>query len=143
MNARTIWSMIFSGTMLLVLVPMPVLAAEKVTLKPTADRPAARGEAVIREIAAAEQEVVITAQGLRPDSVYTVWLVNEKPRMSMAGLGTADYAFTTDAEGLGRYTATVSPAELGKWQSLKIAYHPDRNARNMKNITIDLESALR
>jgi hypothetical protein len=81
--------------------------------------------------------------GLKPNEVYTVWLVNMKPKMAMVGLGAGDYAFTSDANGNGRYTGTVSAVELGKWQQLKIAHHPDRNPRNMKNIGSALEGNLK
>lgn len=64
-------------------------------------------------------------------------------KMEMAGLGTGDYSFTSDARGTGSYTATVSGAELGKWKVLKVAHHPDRNPRNMKNIGSALEGNLK
>jgi hypothetical protein len=139
---RTFMRMFLAGALLLASGPA-AFSAEKVVLKPGAERPDARGEAVVRAVGADQQEVAITMRGLRPDAVYTVWLVNEKPRMSMAGLGKADYTFTTDAKGQGRYAATIASAELAKWHLLKIAYHPDRKPRNMRNIVIDLEGTLR
>jgi hypothetical protein len=103
----------------------------------------AQGEAVISDAGAGSKEVVITASGLKPNEVYTVWLVNMKPKMDMAGVGTGDYAFTSDAAGNGRYTATVSGGTLDKWQVIKIAHHPDRNPGNMKNIGSALDGHLK
>lgn len=142
MNSRRFLVMFFTGAMLMPLAPT-AFAADRVILKPGSAVTQARGEAVVRSAAPGKQEVTITTQGLRPSAVYTVWLVNEKPRMSMTGLGKADYAFTTDEKGHGRYAATIAPAELAKWQLLKIAYHPDRKPGNMHNIVIDLEGDLR
>lgn len=90
-----------------------------------------------------EKEVRITAQGLKPNEVYTVWLVNMKPKMDMAGLGEADYAFNSDSRGNGSYTGTISARELDKWQQLKIAHHPDGKSKNMKNIGSALEANLK
>jgi hypothetical protein len=141
-NSRAFLMMFLAGAVLMLLAPA-TFADDRLVLKPGSAVPQARGEAVVRTVEPGKQEVTITAQGLRPSAVYTVWLVNEKPRMSMAGLGKADYAFTTDEKGHARYTATIAPADLAKWQLLKIAYHPDRKPRNMHNIVIDLEGTLR
>jgi hypothetical protein len=143
MNAKAILVSLFSGVIFLLLALPAVSAAERLALQAGADRPGAQGEAVIRDLGAGQKEVVITARGLRPNEVYTVWLVNEKPRMDMAGLGTADYDFQSDSQGNGRYTATITGTDLDRWQLLKIAHHPDRNPRNMSNIAIDLETALK
>ena len=132
-------SIVTFGIFLLLLTLAPASAAERVVLQAGPDMRGARGEAVIRDVGAGQKEVVITAQGLKPNEMYTVWLVNMKPKMDMAGLGAGDYAFTSDADGKGRYTGTVSAAEFGKWQLIEIAHHPDRNPRNMKNMGIALK----
>jgi hypothetical protein len=139
MNAKTILSSVVSGTLLVMLTLSPALGAERLALQAGPDMRGATGEAVISDAGAGNKEVVITAQGLKPNEVYTVWLVNMKPKMDMAGLGAGDYAFTSDADGKGRYTGTVSAAEFGKWQLIEIAHHPDRNPRNMKNMGIALK----
>jgi hypothetical protein len=139
MNAKTILSSVVSGTLLVMLTLSPALGAERLALQAGPDMRGATGEAVISHAGAGNKEVVITAQGLKPNEVYTVWLVNMKPKMDMAGLGAGDYAFTSDADGKGRYTGTVSAAEFGKWQLIEIAHHPDRNPRNMKNMGIALK----
>jgi hypothetical protein len=116
-------------------------AEQTLQLKP-GDLKGAKGEAVIKEVAEGQKEITVRAGGLRPNSVYTLWFVNEKPKMDMAGVGKPDYDFTSDAQGNATYTAVVPAAELKKWQIIKVAYHPDRNPRNMRNITTGLEAPL-
>ena len=140
---KTIVSSLVSGVLLMLLALSPSWAAERIALQGGPDMRGARGEAVITDVGAGKKEVVVTAQRLKANEVYTVWLVNMKPKMDMAGLGTADYAFTSDARGAGSYTATVSGAELGKWQLIEIAHHPDRNPRNMDKMGIALKGDLK
>ncbi|MDW7709931.1 MAG: hypothetical protein SCH98_05610 [Deferrisomatales bacterium] len=91
----------------------------------------ATAEAVITDKGGDQTEVVITAIGLKPGAVHTVWLVNMKAKMDMAGLGTGDYSFRTDEKGSARYAATISPSELKKCQLQEIAYHPSGDPKNM------------
>jgi hypothetical protein len=143
MKARAIaGSIVTFGIFLLSLTLSPASAADRVVLQAGPDMRGAQGEAVIRDLGAGEKEVVITAEGLKPNEVYTVWLVNMKPKMDMAGLGKGDYAFQSDAKGNGRYTATVSGTALAKWQLIEVAHHPDRNPRNMDKMGIALKGAL-
>lgn len=92
------------------------------------------GSAKIEQVEGQQKKVTINLDNLKANSLYTVWLVNEKPEMSMSGLGTGDYSFKTDSEGKGQYTATINQEELAKWQVLKVVLHPDGNPKNMKNI---------
>lgn len=104
----------------------------------------AKAEAVIKDLEQGKKEITITATGLKPDSVYTVWLVNMKPTMDMIGVGQAvDYAFRSNEKGEGRYTATISTAELEKWQLFEIAYHPNGDAKDMKDMKVALKAKLR
>jgi hypothetical protein len=124
---------------------LPALSAERIALQPGAELRNATGEVLIQDVGAGQKEVVINAQNLRPGEVYTVWLVTERllGRMDMAGLGTAPYDFHTDPQGNGRYSGTISATDLDRWEFIRIALHPDRNPRNMDNITIDLEAELK
>lgn len=140
---KTLVSSLVSGVLLMLLALSPSWAAERIALQGGPDMRGARGEAVIGDVGTGKKEVVITAQRLKANEVYTVWLVNMKPKMDMTGLGTADYAFTSDARGGGSYTATVSGAELRKWQLIEIAHHPDRNPRNMDKMGIALKGDLK
>ncbi len=101
-----------------------------------------KGEAIIKDVEEGQKQISIEASNLEPNSVYTVWFVNEKPQMDMAGVGEADYSFKTDAEGRGEFTATVSSEEIRNWEKLEVAYHPDGNPSNMKDIKITLKGDL-
>jgi hypothetical protein len=103
----------------------------------------AKGEVVIADPKAGQKQVTITMSGLRPDSVYTVWLVNMKPKMDMAGMGTRDFSFRSDSKGTGKYTAIVSNADLEKWQVVEIAYHPGGDAKDMKSMQIALSAPIK
>ena len=103
----------------------------------------AKGEVVITDGKAGQKEIAITMTGLKPNSVYTVWLVNMKPKMDMLGVGTGDYSFKSDGKGIGNYTATISNAELEKWEMLEIAYHPDGDAKDMKKMQITLNGLVK
>ncbi|MBN4053166.1 hypothetical protein JYT92_00280 [bacterium AH-315-L15] len=127
-------------------------AAEKtITLHPSADGKGAIGKMVIQNLNQNEKEVSIHTEGLKPGAVYTVWLINMKPsifpfvkpKMEMAGLGQGDYSFKTDDSGNGAYRATISGKDLGNWQLVKIAHHPDGNPKNMKSIISPLQADLR
>lgn len=102
----------------------------------------AKGEAEIKDSGAGQKEITLRLTGLKPDSVYTVWLVNMKPKMDMMGIGEGDYAFKSDPKGNGHYSATVSADELQKWQLLEIAYHPDGDPKNMKKMGVALKAGL-
>jgi len=76
----------------------------------------------------------IQAKGLHPNSVYTVWFVNMKPKKTEAGAGQAPYMFKTDAQGNGSYSASLSEPPFGKWQMIMIVLHPDGDPMNMKGM---------
>jgi hypothetical protein len=124
---------------------MSAMAAneQKITLKTDKAGQGAKGEVVIADGKAGQKEITISMTGLKPNSVYTVWLVNMKPKMDMLGVGTGDYLFKSDGKGIGNYTATISNAELEKWEMLEIAYHPDANAKDMKKMQIALSGPIK
>jgi hypothetical protein len=116
---------------------------QRLTLTPGPDGGNAKGEATIVDKDAATKEIIIAAEGLKPNATYTVWVVKAKPTMAMAGVGTGDYAFTSDAAGRGQFVGTFPAADLPKWQFLKIAHHPDGNPKNMKNMGSALQADLK
>lgn len=124
---------------------MAAMAAneQKITLKADKAGQGPKGEVVIADGKAGQKEITISMTGLKPNSVYTVWLVNMKPKMDMLGVGTGDYSFKSDGKGIGNYTATISNAELEKWEMLEIAYHPDSNAKDMKKMQIALNAPVK
>jgi hypothetical protein len=116
---------------------------QKIALKADKAGKGAKGEVAIADAKAGPKELAITMTGLKPNSVYTVWLVNMKPKMDMAGVGTGDYSFKSDAKGAANYSATISSAELEKWQMFEIAYHPDGDAKDMKKMQIALSGPIK
>jgi hypothetical protein len=111
---------------------------QKIALKGDKAGKGATGEVAIAEAKSSQKEKMITMMGLKPNSVYTVWLVNMKPKMDMVGVGAGDFSFKSDNKGTANYTATLSSAELEKWQMFEIAYHPDGDAKDMKKMQIAL-----
>lgn len=107
---------------------------QKVALKADKAGKGASGTAVIADKGGDQKEVAITAKGLKPNSVYTVWLVNMKPKMDMAGLGGGDYSFKSDVKGDASYSATIGSADLSKWQLIELAYHPSGDPKNTKEL---------
>jgi hypothetical protein len=84
----------------------------------------------------------IQARGLKPDSVYTVWFVNIKPKKHETGAGAAPYMFKTDANGFGQYSAFLSESPFGQWQMIMIVLHPNGDPTDMKNMVGALAAKL-
>lgn len=116
---------------------------QRLALTPGPDGGDAKGEATIVDKDAATKEIIIAAQGLKPNATYTVWVVNTTPKMDMAGVGTGDYAFKSDAAGRGQFIGTFPAADLATWQILEIAHHPDGNPKNMKSMGVALKADLK
>lgn len=127
------------------LLTLAMAAERKIPLKGDFWRRAS-GEVVIKDMAPDQKdqkEITINMKNLRANAVYTVWFVNMKPEMKMAGIGTADYSFKTDSEGNGQYMAAVPASEIEKWDLIEVAYHPDGNPKNMDNIKVALKAKLK
>ena len=112
-------------------------AGEKISLMATKKHSNASGTAVINE-----SNIKINAQGLKPDSVYTAWFVNTKPKKHETGAGQAPYMFKTDSNGNGSYAAPLKESPYGKWQMLMIVLHPNGNPKDMKNMVGALSAKL-
>ncbi len=115
---------------------------QRLPLTPGPDGGGAKGEATIIDKDAATKEIIVAAGGLKPHATYTVWVVNTKPKMEMAGVGTGDYAFKSDAGGRGQFIGAFPAADLAKWRVLEVAHHPDGNPKNMKNMKVVLSGEL-
>lgn len=100
----------------------------KITLNRSQGVQSGNGEALI-----VGNAFTIQAKDLKPDSVYSVWFVNMKPKEAMAGVGTAPYAFKTDQKGKATFKATLAESPLGKWQMLVIVRHPTGDPKDMMN----------
>jgi len=106
-------------------------------LKAEKDSPAASGTAFLDD-----GKVRIQAEGLRPNEVYTVWLVNMKPKKQEAGAGTAPYAFRTDGQGKGSYEAGLSESPFGRWSTIMVVRHPAGDPADMKNMVPALSAGI-
>ena len=74
-----VFSIMLAFTMFVI--PAMAGAQQKIMLKADKAAKGAKGEAVITDSKAGQKEMTITMTGLKPNSVYTVWLVNMKPKM--------------------------------------------------------------
>ena len=113
------------------------VAGEKISLMPTKKHPNAIGTAVING-----DSLSIQAKGLKPNSVYTVWFVNMKPKKSETGAGLPPYMFKTDSFGGGSYSAPLDESPFGNWQMIMIVLHPSGNPKDMKNMVGALSAKL-
>ncbi len=130
MRAR--WTLV--GTVVLALlagVTTGAVAAEtkSFTLMGQKDTPEASGTATL-----AGTKLTITAKGLKPNGVYSVWFVNMSPTMTKAGVGKAPYSFKTDSKGTAKYTTDLGESPVGKWQSIMIVRHPTGDPKDMDHM---------
>ena len=109
----------------------------ELTLDAIKDHPAAKGTALFKD-----NYVSIQARGLKPNSVYTVWFVNMKPKKHETGAGSAPYMFKTDANGFGQYSSSLSESPFGKWQMIMIVLHPNGDPTDMKSMVGALKAKL-
>jgi hypothetical protein len=123
------WAVVSTLVLALVASAATAALAAEVKLMGQEDSPKASGTATIEG-----NKLVITAKGLKPNAVYTVWLVNMQPTMTKAGAGTAPFSFRGDGTGNGRYTAQLGESPLGKWQVIFIVRHPTGDPRDMDTI---------
>jgi hypothetical protein len=110
---------------------------EEITMNPMKKHKAASGSAII-----SSDSLSIEARGLKPNSVYTVWFVNKKPKKKQAGAGTPPYMFKTNDTGEGRYSAPLSESPFKKWQMIMIVLHPNGDPEDMKRLVGALKANL-
>ncbi|MBI2400446.1 MAG: hypothetical protein HYV23_05230 [Deltaproteobacteria bacterium] len=116
-------------------------AAEKIEMQSNLWKEA-KGEALIKDLEADNKEITIHVENLVPDSVFTVWFVNERPRVDVMGVGEGANSFRTDSEGRGVFSATVPSSEIEDWQKLEVAYHPEGDPKKLANLHIALIAEL-
>jgi hypothetical protein len=119
------------GFVFLALGTLDAVAAEgkKFALKGDKDSPKASGTAVIEGA-----KLTITAKGLKPSAVYTVWFVNMKPTMTKAGAGKPPHEFRSDAQGNASFAAELSESPVGKWETIMIVRHPSGDPTAMGDV---------
>lgn len=89
-----------------------------------------------------EVKLTITARDLKPRGLYTVWLLERKDGGERRGLGVADYSFTADGAGTGRFISTLPEHEFAKWDILEIRHHPDGDSKNLSGSAVVLRAEL-
>jgi hypothetical protein len=93
------------------------------------DSPKAKGTAIIQAT-----RLTVTANGLKPSALYTVWFVNMQPTMTKEGAGTPPFTFKTDQKGGAKYVTTLTESPIGKWDAIFIVRHPSGDPKNMSHI---------
>jgi hypothetical protein len=93
------------------------------------DSPKATGTAVIQD-----NRLTVTAKGLKPNAVYTVWFVNMHPTMTQEGAGSPPFTFKTDTTGGAKYVTTLKESPIGQWQSIMIVRHPSGDPKDMNHM---------
>ncbi|MBW7957072.1 MAG: hypothetical protein H3C68_04190 [Deltaproteobacteria bacterium] len=83
-----------------------------------------RAEVEITDTAEGAKEITIRAEDLMPDSMYTVWLVSEERREAEM-VSPMEHGFRTDSDGNGVFSAVVPEEELGRWERIEVAWHPE------------------
>ena len=113
-------------------ITLEVYADYKLSVDGVKSHSAAQAEISAEEVSGPDKKILkIEAKGLVPEGVYTVWLINEKPKMSMSGAGQPPYAFIADAQGYGAYKAILDKNTLNQWQIIRVVLHKDGDAKNM------------
>ena len=54
----------------------------------------------------------------------------------------ADYSFTADSKGTGRFISTIHEYDFAYWDILEIRHHPDGNAENSASSVVVLRAEL-
>ena len=139
MNTRKIYIILLVSIMTVMLSSFSWAGSSdgKYCLMHTKMHPGADGTATINK-----GNINIATKGLKPNSVYTVWFVNMKPKKHETGAGAPPYMFKTDANGNGNYSAPLSESPVGKWEMLMVVLHPNGNPKDMKNMVGALSSDL-
>lgn len=86
------------------------------------------------------RNIGLTAYGLRPSSVYSVWFSSEKGERSAAGIETNH--FRTDGAGKGRYVTMAYEDVIDDWRYLDVMHHPDGDPKNTAAMTLTLRGDL-
>jgi hypothetical protein len=112
----------------------------KISLKATKMHQGASGTTSI-----SDEHLSINANGLKANSVYTVWFVNMDENMkpkAHVGAGMAPYMFKTDSSGAGTYESRLKASPFGEWQMMMIMLHPSGDPTNMDNMVGALSAKL-
>ncbi len=106
----------------------------------------ASGEALIEpseSFMPGQRMVGVNVWHLKPNSIYTVWLVNENPRDGAYALGLDTNFFKTDGKGNGRYVTTIHEYTLQYWRFIEVNYHPNGDPNDSKEMVEELKGDMR
>lgn len=98
----------------------------------------AEGEVVITDVENEEKEIRVVASGLRPNSMYSVWLIDETPMLGELGIGSGDLTFETDSEGNGSYTVRLPSRQFKDWDKIEILHHPNNDTEDVEGAELAL-----
>ncbi|HEX8950029.1 MAG TPA: hypothetical protein VF790_13760 [Dissulfurispiraceae bacterium] len=132
---------------LALLLPTIAIAAgdQKFSMRATPYAPQARGDLIMRDTEGTvrgvpQKEITVQAAGLHPNSLYTVWLANDKPQPQFSKLGEGDNSFRSDAKGFGTFTALVPVSDLSNWKSVEVAFQPTGDLNDVRTRQFALRS---
>lgn len=100
------------------------------------------GQATIKDAAGGLKEIKIDANGLEPNSTFTVWLINETPVLGEFGIGAGDLTFESDSKGHASYAAMVPSEQFKDWDSLQVLHHPNKDPDDIEGSELALKGDL-
>lgn len=118
---------------------------KRVTLLPMPGAATAAGQVFIMDEpdgtrGPGQRRLKVTAEGLEPGAVYSVWFLNEQPEIDMVRIGDPGSSFVAGPGGTGVFTAFVPDFAPGRWRMIQVARHPDGNPRNIANMEVALKA---
>ena len=117
--------------------------AVEIKMKPAVPDTEARGLVTIKDAprVPSDRLLIVDVRGLRPDSVYSVWLVDKDTgKRTPAGL-TGQNHFRTDPSGYAHYTDHTDRYKLDH-NTLEVAFHPDGDPGNTVDMVVVLTAPL-
>lgn len=117
---------------------------ENFTLKRVAPEKQAIGEVTVKQTGPVRSDRIlgIDVFRLKPNSIYSVWLVHTRydNKRVPAGL-TGQNFLKTDGSGNAHYSDYTDEYKLD-WTTVEIAYHPDGDIKNTKDMVVVLTTRL-
>lgn len=98
----------------------------------------AAGEAVVTDVENEEKEIRVEASGLQPNSLYSIWLIDETPMLGDIGIGSGDLTFETDADGNGSYIVRIPARQFKDWDKIEILHHPNNDTEDLEGAELAL-----
>jgi hypothetical protein len=121
---------------------VPTDARDDFQLKRAGPEKRAIGEVTVSHISRVRSDRLLSIDvfRLRPNSVYSVWLVDNSQERTPAGLRGKNF-FRTDGSGNAHYADYTDEYTLD-WKTLEIAYHPGGDINDMDGMVVVLTTLL-